>query len=165
VIQAGEEVADVRVKHPVHLLAFDSDHQRVKRVMRPAARPEPIREAEEVRLVDGVKHLDDGALDDLVLQRGDPERPQPPVRLRDVHPARRLGSVHAPLHPAVQIPKAHLQVLPVGLPRHRVNARRRAGAQRPIRRTQSLDADVVQQRGEPRVPVPACDSAHTIQRT
>ena len=46
--------------------------------MRAASGPEPIREAEEARLVDGVEHLDDGALDDLVLQRGNPERPQPP---------------------------------------------------------------------------------------
>jgi hypothetical protein len=86
VVEAGEEVADVRVEHPVHLLAFDPDHERVQRVVRAAPRPEAVREAEEVRLVDGVQYLDDGALDDFVLQRGDPERPRPPVRLRDEHP-------------------------------------------------------------------------------
>ena len=37
--------------------------------MRAAPRPEPVGEAEKVLLVDGVQHLDDGALDDLVLQR------------------------------------------------------------------------------------------------
>ena len=41
--------------------------------MRAAPRPEPVGEAQEVRLVDGVEHLDDGPLDDLVLQRGDGE--------------------------------------------------------------------------------------------
>ena len=35
------------------------------------ARPEPVGEAQEVRLPDGVEHPDDGPLDDLVLQRGD----------------------------------------------------------------------------------------------
>ena len=46
-----------------------------------APRPESVREAEEVRFVDGVQHLDRRALDDLVFQRGNPERPLPPVAL------------------------------------------------------------------------------------
>src|SRR5664279_6035696 len=49
---------------------------------------ETVGEAGEVPLVDGVEHLDDGPLGDLVLQRGDAERPLPPVRLRDVRPTR-----------------------------------------------------------------------------
>jgi hypothetical protein len=44
--------------------------------------PEPIGETQEVLLVDRVQHLNDGPLDELVLQRGDAQRPQPPVRLR-----------------------------------------------------------------------------------
>jgi hypothetical protein len=36
-------------------------------------RPESIGETQEVHLVDGVQNLDDGALDDLALQRGDTE--------------------------------------------------------------------------------------------
>jgi hypothetical protein len=35
-IEAGEEVAEIRVEHPVHLRAFDPDHQRVQRIMRAA---------------------------------------------------------------------------------------------------------------------------------
>ena len=89
VIELVEEVADVRVEHPVHLLPLDPDRERVQRIMRAAPRPEPVGEAQEVRLVDGVEHLDDRPLDDLVLQRGDAERPLPPVRLRDVRPPRR----------------------------------------------------------------------------
>jgi hypothetical protein len=38
--------------------------------MRAAPGPKPIGKAEKVRLVDGVQHLDDGALEELVLQRG-----------------------------------------------------------------------------------------------
>ena len=64
----------------------DPDRQRVQRIVLAAPRPESVREAEKVLLVDGVEHLDDGPLDDLVLQRGNAERPLPPVRLLDVHP-------------------------------------------------------------------------------
>src|SRR4030095_16882585 len=70
VIKTGEEVADVRIEHPVHPLPHDSGRQRVQRMMRAASRPEPIGETPEVHLVDDVEHLDDGPLDDLVLQRG-----------------------------------------------------------------------------------------------
>lgn len=165
VIQAGEEVAKIRVEHPVHLRVLDRDRERIQRIVRSAAGPKPVGEPQEVRLVDGVEHLDDGALDDLVLQRGDPERPQPPVRLRDVHPARRLGPVGAPLNPCVQIPKVLLQVLPVGLPRLAVDPGGRPRAQRPIRAAEAINVDVVHERGEPRVPVLRGDMPHTLQRT
>ena len=74
-VKAGEELAEIRVEHPVHALPFDPGGERIQRVMRAAPRPKPIREADEVLLVDGVQHLDDGTLEDLVLQRSDPERP------------------------------------------------------------------------------------------
>jgi hypothetical protein len=86
-IKAGEELADIRVEHPVHLLLFDPDRERIQRVMRAASRPKPIGETSEIHLVDGVQNLDDGPLGDLVFQRGDAERPLPPVRLRDIGPA------------------------------------------------------------------------------
>ena len=54
----GEEVADVRVEHPVHLPLADPDRQRVERVVWAAPWSEPVGEAEEVLLVDGVQHLD-----------------------------------------------------------------------------------------------------------
>jgi len=165
VIQAGEEGAEIRVEHPVHLAVLDRDRERIQRVVRSASGPKPVGEPQEVRLVDGVQHLDYGALDDLVLQRGDPERPQPPVRLRDVHPARRLGPVRAPLNPPVQIAEVLLQLLPVGLPRLAVDPGGRPRAQRPIRAAEAIDIDVMQERGEPRVPVLRGDVPHTVQRT
>jgi hypothetical protein len=165
VIQAREEVAEIRVKHPVHLAVLNRDRQRIQRVMRSATGPEPVGEPQEVRLVDGVQHLNHGALDDLVLQRGDPERPQPPVGLRDVHPARRLGPVGAPLNPCVQIPEVALQVLPVGLPRLAIDPGSRLRAQRPIRAAETIDIDVMQKRGELRVPVLRGNLPHTLQRT
>jgi hypothetical protein len=83
-IKAGEELADIRVEHPVHLLAFDTYRERIERMMRTTPWPETIGEPSKVRLVDSVEHLDDGTLENLVLHRGNTQRPLPPVRLRDV---------------------------------------------------------------------------------
>src|ERR1700741_111419 len=55
--------------------------------MRAAPRPEPVRDAEEVFLVDRVQQRDHRPLDDLVLQGGDRERSLSAVRLRYVDPA------------------------------------------------------------------------------
>jgi len=73
-IKLAEKVADVRVEHPVHPLLVDPGRERVQRIVWTTPRPEPVRKAPEVRLIDGVKHLDDGPLKNLVLQRGDAER-------------------------------------------------------------------------------------------
>jgi hypothetical protein len=100
-IELGEEVADVRVQHPVHPLAFERDRERVQRIMRTPPRPKPIRETEKVLLVDRAQHLDHRPLDDLVLQRSDPERPQPPVRLRYEHPASRARPIRPSIDPGV----------------------------------------------------------------
>src|SRR5438552_12106510 len=133
--------------------------------MRTTPRPETIREAPEIHLVDSVEHLHDGPLNDLVLQRGNTQRPQPPVRLRDVHPPTRLRPVPPRLHPSMQILKVNLQVLPVPGPRHPVHPRRRLRADRPIRGPEPTLADMVQQRREPRSLVPSCYLTHTAQRT
>jgi hypothetical protein len=50
--------------------------------MRVTPWPKPVGKAPEVRLINGVQHLDNGALQYLVLQRGNAQRPQPPIRLR-----------------------------------------------------------------------------------
>ena len=165
VIQAAEEVPEIQVEHPVHLAILNRDRERIQRVMLSATGPKPVGEPQEVRLIDGVQHLNHGALDDLVLQRGDPERPKPPIGLGDVHPARRPGPVSAPLNPGVQIPKIPLQVLPIGIPRLAVDPRGRLRAQRPIRTTEAIDINMMQERGEPRVPVLRGNLPHTLQRT
>ena len=100
-IKPGEEVADIRVEHPVHLLPLEIPTASASNAsMRTTPRPKPVGEAQKVLLVDRVEHLDDGPLEDLVLQRGDAERPLPPVRLRDVHPARRARPVAPRVHAA-----------------------------------------------------------------
>src|SRR5664280_1915470 len=165
VVDGVVEPTDVSIEYPVHLPLLDPDRQRIQCIVRAAPGPETIREAEEVHLVDGVQHLDDGPLEDLVLQAGDAERPKPPVRLRYVHPSRWSRPVGAAVDPTVQILEVGLQVLPVGTPRHAVCARSGPWVQRPIGCPQTIQRDVVQQRCEPRFPVLLCNSAHTSQRT
>jgi hypothetical protein len=116
VVQRIEEATDIGIQHPVHLLRVDATRERIQRVLRAATRPESVREAEEVRFVDGVQHLDDGALDNLVFQRGNAERPLPPVRLPDVRPTHRPRPVRASLQSAGQILEVRLQPLPVRRP-------------------------------------------------
>src|SRR6202030_2717677 len=84
-----EERPDVGVHYPVHLSAFDPDTERIHRIMRAAPRPEPIREPEEVFLVDRVQQRSYRPLDDLVLQGRNRNRALPAIRLRDIDPPAR----------------------------------------------------------------------------
>ena len=95
----------------------------------------------------------------------DPERPQPPIGLRDEHSTSRPRSIRPLLDSGVQILKVVLQRLAVVPPRHAVDPRGRTRTNRPIRLPQSLDGNVVQERGEPRLPVLSRRLAHTVQIT
>src|SRR5205823_3147404 len=98
-----EERPDIGVQYVVHLPLGDPHYQGVQRIMRSASGPEPVREPEEVLLIDGVQHHDRGALDDLVLQGGDRQRPLPAIRLRYVPPAGRLRPIRSPMNTTVQV--------------------------------------------------------------
>ena len=67
VVDRIEKPGNVGVQYPVHPGVADPDGERVQRIMRTASGPEPIREPEEIFLVDRVQHLDHRTLDDLVL--------------------------------------------------------------------------------------------------
>ena len=163
-VKAGEVVPEIQVEHPAHLL-LDPDHERVQRMVWTSPGPKPVGKPEEVRLEDSVQHLHHRPLQDLVLQRSDTERPQPPVRLRYEHPPRRSRPVRAPVNTGMKIPKVLLEIHAVVLPRHPVHPRRGLGLKRQIGRPQAIDVDVVQERGEPRFLVRPCHSAHAIQIT
>jgi hypothetical protein len=64
---------------------------------------EAIREAPKIFLVNLVEDCDHGLLNNLVLQRRDPERPLPTIRFRDVHSSGWLCSISTAVNPAVQI--------------------------------------------------------------
>ena len=159
-----EERPDVGVKDVVHPSAIDRRHQSVQRIVRPASGPEPVREPEEVFLVDGVEHHDGGALDDLVLQGCDRQRPLLAVRLRDICPAGRLRPIRSPMDPSMQIVEPGLKVCLVVLPRHAVHARRGFALECVERHPERVDVDVVEKRGEPLLlPLP-CGLSYTVQR-
>src|SRR5439155_9737779 len=99
-----------------HFLRADRRRERIQRVVLTAPRTEAVREPEKVRFVDGVEHLGDGALDNLIFQRGNAERPLPPVRLRDVRSPNRLCSIRAPLQPLGEVAEIGLPCLAVGRP-------------------------------------------------
>ena len=157
-----EESFDVGVQYPVHRLALDAHREGVQRIVLSPPGPEPIGEAEEVRLVDRIENLHHRALDDLVLQCGDAERALPSVRFRDVGTARRLCPVGAPVDAAFKVAQPCVQALPVGAPRHPVHTRRGIPLQPVIGLLKQRRVDVVQQGGELfRFPF-ACDFAYAV---
>src|SRR5580704_7868924 len=77
-----EEATDVRIQHPVHSLPMESHTERVQRLMWATPRPETIRKAPKVHLIDFVEDGHRGLLNDFVLQRRNTQRTLPPVSLR-----------------------------------------------------------------------------------
>ena len=96
-----EKALDVRVKHPVHLLPINPGVESIQRIVLAAPRSESIREAEKILLVDGLQDVHDGLLDDLVLQTQNAQWPLGAVRLPDVCPSGRAGSIAAAVHSIV----------------------------------------------------------------
>jgi hypothetical protein len=95
----------------------------------------------------------------------DTERPQPPIGLRDEHSPRRLRPVAPAMNPSVQTPKVLLEIQPIVTPRHAIHPRSCLRANRPIRRPETIDIDVMQKRGEPHILVLARHLAHAVQPT
>src|SRR5271157_1857995 len=154
VLHRIEKAPNVRVEHPVHLPRPDADGKRIECLVRTALGPEPEREAEKVRLVNGVQHLGGGPLDELVLQHRHAERPQPPVRFGDEGPASRSRPVRPSPQPLRELPEVLLQLLAVVPPRLAVDARCGVPLQCEVRLAQTIDVvDVMQERGEALLPV------------
>src|SRR4051812_41213722 len=97
-----EECLDIRVEDPVDPAFLDPDRQRVQRIVLAASGPEPVAEPQELLLVDRGEEVDPRLLDDLVLQRGDAERPLPAIGLWYVLPPRRLRPVRSRVDPPAQ---------------------------------------------------------------
>jgi hypothetical protein len=93
-----EESGYVGVHYPVRLRRGDPDCQRVQRIVLSASGPEPIRKPQEVYFVDGIEHLHDGALNDLVLQRGDAQRTLSSIRFCNISSPRWERSIRASMH-------------------------------------------------------------------
>jgi hypothetical protein len=65
----------------------------------------------------------------------------------------------------VQVPQVLVQVLLVRLPGHAIDTGRRRLLEVVERPHQPVHADMVQQRGEPRILVPYCHLPHAVQLT
>src|SRR5919106_2093102 len=156
------ECPDVGIQDPVDPPPVDPDHERIQRLVLAAPRPEAVGETEEVRLVDGVQHLHYRALDDLVLQRGDAERPLPAVRLGDVLPPGRLRPVGAPLYASMQIREVGLEVRLVLVPGDAVDARCGFALQLVKRKAQQVDVHMVQERRQPDLLIPPCGATYAV---
>jgi hypothetical protein len=111
--------------------------------MRSASRPEAVREAAKVTLVDAIHHLDHGALQDFVLHCRDAEWPLPAIGLRDVHPTRRLRTVRSAMHSGVQIPKVLFESLTVALPCDMIDSRCGVLLRSQVRLTQPIHAHMM----------------------
>src|SRR5467141_2161004 len=147
-----EKSFDVQIEHPVHFSRQQSRVQRIQRLMLAAPWSEPVREAEKIRFVYGVQHLDRRALDDFVFQRCHSERSLPPVGLRDIHPTHRLRSVRSSPQPFGKVLKIPLQFFPVVPPRLSVHARRGFLLQSEVGHAQCFQVvDVVQECCEPQL--------------
>ena len=117
-----EERPDVGVKDSVHLPFGDAYRQGIQRIVRPSSGTEPVREPEEVFLIDGVQHHNGRALDDFVFQGGNRQGPLPSVRLWNIRPAGRLRTVGPTVDAAMQIDEPALKVCLVLPPRHAIHA-------------------------------------------
>jgi site-specific DNA recombinase len=74
-IDVVEKALQVHVEYPVHFLSVDRHIKRVQRLMLPASRSKPVGEPPKVFLVDLIEDRDHGALDNLVFQRRNSQRP------------------------------------------------------------------------------------------
>src|SRR6266853_4240364 len=121
-IEVVEKASNVGVKHVVHLLSQKRIRQRIQRLMLAASRSKAIREAEKLLLINLIEDGDHGLLDDLVLQRRNPQRAFPSVFFLYVHSSRWRRSERSAVHPAVQIGKSILQPRFILLPRNTIHA-------------------------------------------
>ena len=128
-VNVVEEAPDVGVQYPVHLLPHDPRRQSIQCIVGALVRPEAIREAYKVLLVDRLQDRRHRLLDDLILERDDAQRSLPSVGFLYVDSPHGLRAVAAPMNTVVKIAEALFQTLcsraVILLPRHLVHSRRR----------------------------------------
>src|SRR6266511_1516497 len=115
------------------------------------------------RLVDGVQDFHHRSLNDLVLQRGDAQRPLPAVRFGDVLTPRRLRPIRTPLYASVQVREIALQARFVLIPSDTVDPGRRSPLQLVERPAEQVDGHVVKECREPDTLVPSCRFTYAVQ--
>ena len=127
-------------------LPGDPGSERVQRVVLTTPGPEPVAEAEELRLIDRGEDGHHRGLDDLVLQRRDRKRTLAAVFLRNVAPTGGLRPVRSAFDPCVQVLNPMIEVLFIGLPCHPVYTGSSVALDRIERHSQHGRVDMVQER-------------------
>ena len=131
--------------------------------MRAAPRPKPVRKAEEIHLVDGVKNRHQRMLNDLVLQGGNAQRPHASIRLGDVGPFGGLGTISPAMNSLMQVVQAAHQSILVVSPCHTVDARSSLPFEVKETVTEQFNGYVVEQSCEPNIAMLLCNFSHTSQ--
>src|SRR6266851_6647881 len=153
-VQAIEERAEVSIQHPAHLSHQQAGVQGIQRIVLAFAWSVAIREAEEVRLIDSIQHRDCRPLDNLIFQRGDAERPWPPVVFGDESSEHCLCSIGPTPQSPGEVSEIALQLLSVLTPRFPIDSRSRIALQPVIGFAQSAQVvDVVHEAGELHLPI------------
>src|SRR5580704_3910374 len=143
-----KEPANVRIQHPFHSLPMESHTQRIQRLVWAAPRPEPVRKALEVHLINLIENGHHRLLNDFVRQRRDAQRALPPVGLRYMHSSRGLCPVRTTVNPAVQIGKPTLQPGLILFPSHAIHPGRSLPLQRVKAVPEQIHAQMVEQSSE-----------------
>jgi len=144
-VQTVEEGDDIRLQYPVHLASSDDSVQSTESIMGTALRSEAVRAVQELPLVDRLQYLTQRVLDDLVLDRRDPNRPRLARFLGDVHTPDRLMPPSLGLQPRVQVLQPRPQVPPVFLLRDSIHPHRRILAEAVVGPLQARHIDQMRQ--------------------
>jgi site-specific DNA recombinase len=118
-----KKALNVQIEYPVHLSRQQSCVQGIQRLVLASPWTEPVGEAEKIRFVDGVQHLDCGTLDNLIFQCRNSQRPSPPISFGDVHPSNRFCSVRSSSQSMGEVLEVGLKSLAVVLPRFTIDTR------------------------------------------
>jgi len=145
-IERIEEALDVQLQHKAPAQIHQPLPQGLQRLVCRTTGSKAVRAVPKVLLIDGLEHHRHGALQDLVLEGRDPDRPGlGPTCLRDVHPPHGRGPIRSRLGPLEQRPEVRLQVLRVRLGRLAVDAHGAVLAGASVRLFEKVEIDGVSQ--------------------
>src|SRR5262245_946831 len=102
--------------------------------------------------------------DDFIFQRGDAKGSRSSVQLGDVLALDGVCSIGPLLYPPVQVMEPRLQLLPIALPGHPVNAGGCVTLQRIVRLTEAVHGEVMEERRHALGFIPTDCLTYTSQR-
>ncbi len=122
---APKVILDVRFQNIAHLAEDDPLLDGLNRLVGVLARAIPVGAGQEILLIDPAENVGRRSLDDFIFQRGDRKRALFSVRLRDIHPSKRLGAIPSIPQTLMEVTGVLREPLAVVAGRHAIDARRR----------------------------------------